>query len=424
MALVLALLSIVLTYFSPADVVPSLAPYHLQQIIILPAVAASLISMNMRRATLPFPQAVLMVGFWAAAVMSVLSKFWLRPSLNTLVVIGLLVCIYFLVYLNAFTLKRIRLLGGILTVCALIMAVQGILAYHTGYLEDNLVIQQLGTDFIWEKRICSYGILHDPNDFAQFLLVGLTFLGFFWKKDNAIGSFILLCVPSLVLIYATYLTFSRGALFGVAVICFVALSRRIGKMPSVIIVMVLFAFMLAMKFGGGREISIHEGSAAGRVVAWGAGISQLKRFPVFGAGFGEFTEYNDLTAHNSFVLCFAELGMLGYFFWMALIGITAWGLEKLKRLPVKTPEDAEFSSSVTTVRAALYGFLVTAWFLSRTYSETLYIILALAAVLIQMRREIYPQLLTLPARRWIPATIAAQLASIVLLYATVRMRSL
>lgn len=423
MSLILTLMSIVLAYFSPAEVAPSMAPYHLQQIIILPAVLASAIAMNMRRASLPAPQSLLIVGFWFAAVMSVLSKFWLRSALNAFITCGLLICIYFLVYLNAFTLARIHILGTVVIVCALIMAIQGILAYRTGYMGEKLLNMRIRDGVVLDKRICGVGFLHDPNDFAQFLLVGLTFLGLFWKKDNAAGNFIMLSAPASVLMYATYLTFSRGAIFGVAVIMFAAVSRRIGKAPSALLVGLLLVFMLAMNFGGGREISMQEGSAAGRIVAWGAGIAQLKRFPIFGAGYEQFTEYNDLTAHNSFVLCFAELGMFGYFFWLALILITVWGLESLAGIPRKTAADAEFGRYVTTVRAALYGFLATAWFLSRTYTVTLYILLALGAVLIQMRREAYPQLLV-PTRRWVPVTLVVQVASLVLIYALVRLRSL
>ncbi len=423
MAFILTLVSIALSYFSPADLVPSLTPYHIQQIILLPAMAATLMSMNMRRASLPSPQFVLIIGLWGAAVLSVLSKFWLRDALNTFITFGLLICIYLLVFLNVFSLARINVFCVVMAMCAVIMAIQGILAYHAGYMGEQLLnmrIQEGG--LVLEKRVCGLGFLHDPNDFAQFLLVGLTFLGLLWKKDNAVGSFILLCLPASILMYATFLTFSRGAVFGVAVILFVAVSRRIGKAPSALLAGILFVFMLAMKFGGGREISMQEGSAAGRLVAWGAGIAQLKQYPLFGAGFNQFTEYNELTAHNSFVLCFAELGMFGYFFWLALIVITVWGLERLNKLPVKTAADTDFARCLTTIRAALYGFLVTAWFLSRTYTETLYILLALGAVLIHLRRAAFPQL-SISMRQWIPATIVLQLASLVIVYVTVRLRS-
>jgi len=423
MAYLLTIISIVLAYFSPADMIPSLAPYHIQQIILLPAFLTSFMSMSMRRASLPWPQYMLVLGFWGAVVMSVLSKFWLRNALNAFIAIALLAGIYFLVYINAFTLPRIRMVGLAMSICAVLMALMAIFAYHAGYWEAKLLNMKVEEGLIMYKRVSGLGVLHDPNDFAQFLLIGLAFLGFFWRKENSVASFILLCPAAMILVYATYLTFSRGALFGLAVILFVAISGRIGKVGSAFAAGVLFLFMLTMKFGGGREISLNEGSAAGRIVAWGSGIAQLRHSPLFGSGFGQFTEYNDLTAHNSFVLCFAELGLFGYFFWLGLIIVTVWGLEKLTRMPMnRDRSQLEYVRCLTTVRAALYGFLMTAWFLSRTYTETLYIILALAAVLIQMRRKEFPKMETAP-NKWVPMTIAFQLASIVLVYVLVRLRS-
>jgi hypothetical protein len=41
--------------------------------------------------------------------------------------------------------------------------------------------------------------------------------------------------------------------------------------------------------------------------------------PVFGVSYNSFTDHHERTTHNSFVLCFAELGLLGYFTWLALV---------------------------------------------------------------------------------------------------------
>ena len=47
----------------------------------------------------------------------------------------------------------------------------------------------------------------------------------------------------------------------------------------------------------------------------------LKANPLFGVGWGlfrDFTEEN-IVGHNSFAHCWGELGMFGYFFWLALV---------------------------------------------------------------------------------------------------------
>src|SRR5262249_28956258 len=162
--------------------------------------------------------------------MSLLSKVWMRPALDAFIIIGVLVSIYFLVYINAFTLGRVHLMCAVVTLCAVVMAIQGILAYHTGYHAETLLNLKVDEGVTIYKRVCGLGVLHDPNDFAQFLLIGLAFLGVFWSRDNALGSLAVMTAPSLILIYAIYLTFSRGALFGLAAVLAVALSPKIGNL--------------------------------------------------------------------------------------------------------------------------------------------------------------------------------------------------
>jgi hypothetical protein len=85
--------------------------------------------------------------------------------------------------------------------------------------------------------------------------------------------------------------------------------------------------MLALDFTGGRVISASEG--ADRLEAWATGLELFKGAPLFGIGFGAFTDFNDITAHNSFVLCLAELGLIGSTIWMALLVTTTMGLNRL-----------------------------------------------------------------------------------------------
>ena len=423
MAFSLTLLSIVLCYLSPAEVFPSLAPYHIQQFILVPALASTIPVFVMRGGGLQSPQYLLLIGFWFAVVISLLSRLRLGASFTAFTIFGVTVCIYFLVSMNTFSLPRINIFCRVLTLCALFMAIEGIYSIHTGYLAETLQYREFSEGgLVTSARIRAYGILNDPNDFAQFLLVGLAFLGLSWKRRRLFRNLLLTTVPAAILIYGIYLTGSRGAIFGLVAIAFAGTSRRLGIKKSLVLAVVLFAVLVGGQFGGGRDISIHEGSAAGRVIAWGSGIADLRGNPLFGVGYGQFTEYNDNTAHNSWVLCFAELGFFGYFFWLAMLVTTVLGLETLAKAPTETPEDETFGRYVTPIRAALYSFLATSWFLSRTYHETLYILLALGGVLIYQRRKSLPTI-SIPLGHWVPLTCVLQIISVVVVYFMIRLRT-
>jgi hypothetical protein len=423
MALFFTLLSVVLCYFSPAAVAPGLAPYHIQQFILGCAVVITVLTLHMNDTGLRSTQTVLIGAFWFAVVISCLSRGWLRESLAAFVSFGLVVLVFLLVVMNAYSVERISLVCRVISVCALVLALEALVAYYTGFQADTLVLTRVSEDGEVIRRVNGYGILNDPNDFAQFLLVGLAFLGAGWRKGNLLLNLAMVLFPASLLIYTIYLTGSRGAIFGLAAIAFAIVSRRLSRIQSAAFAGFVGCVLVLTKFGRGASLSLHESSAAGRVMAWGSGISQLRSNPLFGVGFGKFVEYNDLTAHNSFVLCFAEVGFFGYFFWLALLVITVLGLEALNRAYAKTTGDEEFARCLAVVRAGLYAFLATAWFLSRTYHETLYIILALGAALICLRRRQTPQA-DLPMVRWVPLTLVVQVASVLVIYAIIRMRAL
>jgi O-antigen ligase len=314
-----------------------------------------------------------------------------------------------------------------LTGVALYLAIGGIFAYHFGYRARELLvvlpeILALYPDLM--QRIKGEGVLSDANDLGQFLLMGFCFLGYLWNKGSPIRNFLLVIVPGAILFYGIYLTFSRGAVVGLMAVIFFANLKRVGKVGAGVMGLVAFALMLALKFGGGREMSATEGSATGRIMAWGAGIGLLKSNPLFGVGYQGFGEFNDLTAHNVFVLCFAELGLVGYFFYLAFIITTIIGIEYL----VRTPDRGEYIDpyllkTASVWRLCFYGFLTTSMFLSRTYVLHMYIMVAMAVVLIDMgpKRKVSATGGAVPS--WIPLTAALEILSVVGIYGFVKVRA-
>ncbi len=81
----------------------------------------------------------------------------------------------------------------------------------------------------------------------------------------------------------------------------------------------------------------------GRVALWQKGIEIIRAHPLLGVGMGNYGQFTDngLTAHNSYVLCAAELGFFGYFFWLGMI-VAGWtGLTQMIRLILPKPVNAD-----------------------------------------------------------------------------------
>jgi hypothetical protein len=193
--------------------------------------------------------------------------------------------------------------------------------------------------------------------------------------------------------YAVYLTNSRGSVLAMGAMLLLYGILRYGVLKSVIVLPMLFAPLIALGPSRMAEMSADEDSAEGRIEAWYEGVQLLIMRPLFGVGKGLFADYHGLTAHNSFVLAFAELGMIGYFFWLSNI-VISWIM--LQRLVLgAAPADAspealaqweEIRGAARTLWYGYIGGLVSAFFLSRSYVVILYLHIALIVAVYQMAR--------------------------------------
>ena len=167
---------------------------------------------------------------------------------------------------------------------------------------------------------------------------------------------------------------------------------------------------------------MHDESARGRIVAWGDGIHMLKMSPIFGIGKGRFGEYASTVkvAHNSFVQCWAELGLLGYFFWIGMLIASVKDGYALGKERSDDPEKGEIGRVARVALSALIGFLASSVFLTRTYTAELFIMVGLVAALHAIRQREggpLPRLFVKRDCRWV---LAAELASIPFFYVMMR----
>jgi len=225
-----------------------------------------------------------------------------------------------------------------------------------------------------------------------------------------------------------------------------ALKDRFGLVLSGAVVALALMAFLAMNFSGGRDISMQAGED--RLEFWGTGLQLFKSSPLFCIGFGNFADHNfGHTAHNSFVLCLAELGMMGYSLWMGLLVFTVAGLNSIiasikalrpgarhvshPLIQLSSPdwdlEDGgnrqEVERWAKMLRLSLAGFLAAAWFLSRTYALALYLILGMAVALLWLTSEKEETVNRQPLWTLFGLTARLEFAAIALIYACLRARS-
>lgn len=191
----------------------------------------------------------------------------------------------------------------------------------------------LGTYSI-DERVRYRGELHDPNEVALTVSAGALSLliGFAMRKRRAHGVFFY-GIGAVLAFYTVYMTQSRGGLVAGMLVPGIYVVRRYGFKSIIPAAMVAVPVLLL----GGRSGENAEQSTLERYEAWSTGLSMFKNNPVFGVGARQFAEHHYLTAHNTFVLTFAELGLPGFVLFVAITYLSfkslIVGLRELRHVP-------------------------------------------------------------------------------------------
>lgn len=396
MGFFLLLVYLTLAYTRPFDIFRELAPFRMMLWLGMAGlVVAGLSLFGKNRPTLHAWQFYLMGAFWAWLAFSrIIAERWFGGALAAFNDFGVTMTAFLLVVLTVNTIKRLRIVMGLLVVLSLYLVVQGSLAYDFGIREDLFVYREgshLGRNATQEeieeeegvlRRMHALGAFNDPNDTAQALLTVLPFLGLAWAGGSWSKRFFFVAIPAVMLVYGVYMTHSRGGMLSLLLLIALIFRRRIGRIGAAILAGMLGLILLALNFTGGR--SMRE---PGRWEAWSAGLVMLKASPIWGVGYGFFTDNHVRTAHNSYILCFAELGLVGYFLWLSLLVVTLLEMYSLATIEVEEDLDYELKIIGEALVLGMLTFLAAAWFLSRTYAMTLYIVIGLAVALAEIARK-------------------------------------
>lgn len=436
MGFALFLIYIAATFLRPAELFPGLSTYRVMVVSGAATGLASLITLFLGRGPrLAASRVLLVVCFWLWAGFSVLAHDgWLGGALLALDGLSSTIFVYFLVLVNVTTLGRVRIFAATLVLLAIVAGGEGVLGFHVGFREDLFVVHELvdeegehieldprGAEAAAEadrpvvKRIRSLGFLNDPNDLAQAIVCVLPLL-ILLGAGGRLRRTVVIGLPGAVLLYALYLTRSRGGAISLLTLGILLVQNRLGWTASLLLGGAV-TFLGAGMTLGGRSFVLDE-SAHGRLASWSEGIQMLRASPVWGIGYRNYVDQSDLVAHNSFVHCFAELGLVGYALWLGMLFMTLVGIRSLEKRS-EDGFDRNLASWALACRISVVSFLTAALFLSRTYSVTLFMLLGLGDALASIARGQGRAVAGFTPLGWLWRIGAIEALTIALAYATV-----
>ncbi len=401
------LLYLILTIIRPQDYLPAVAALQAMPVTLGLAFACWLGSSSR---TFAAPHFVLLPILLLALMVSQVVNGWAGGAIFVLTRFGPVLISFAVLAAAMTTRRRVVITMAVIALCAMVLALHGVEQATTGMGWTGM---PLGND----DRIQYVGIFNDPNDLGLLFVIALP-MSLYLSAHVGIFGRIFWFAGALLLLYGVYLTKSRGTQLAVLVMGAVYLWRRRGAFTAGALSAAGLAVLTTLPSTRMGDLGVDEPSAFGRVDAWYAGLHMFLARPVFGIGAGNFTNYNDLTAHNSLILVLAETGFFGYTVWLAFVGYCFWMMVAILRHrlePDSTPRqviECQREQTLTlTLLLALCGFFSAAFFLSRSYTILLYLLTAVVVGYYVGARRRMPSLprfrLADRGWRWLPISVAS-----------------
>jgi hypothetical protein len=392
-AFVLFLLVNVVLYTRPMEVLPELQDVPVYNYLILACLACAIpgvLEQFMSGALRGRPVTVCVLGLQAAAVLSHVSHLDFDKAGQWGYVFFTILVYYLLVVATVDTPGRLRAFLLCLTFSILVLTFLALLQYH-GVIEFNkirtidekIVDKAAGTEVVVKRLVGPGVVFADPNDICGVFVVGVL-LSLYWLTDVRQGFARLLWAgPLAVFAYAMAMTYSRGGFLALLAGLVVLLQARYGWKRGLGLAALALPVLFVALAGRTTSLSATEGTGNQRLQIWSDALMTMRTAPAFGVGMGEFGKEGEYAAHNSYVHCFAELGLFGGTLFLGAFYVAFRQVAALGRRPDLVP-DAELRRLGPFLLAVLAAYAVSMMSLSRQFVPPTYTYLGLATAYVRV----------------------------------------
>jgi probable O-glycosylation ligase (exosortase A-associated) len=251
-----------------------------------------------------------------------------------------------------------------------------------------------GQDRVWGPR---NSMIYDNNDFGLAMNMALPMFVAFARteKSKLVRWGFWASVPMGMV--SVILTYSRGAMLGLAVVLFAMVMRSKRRITALAIMAILALGVLVLAPAKWFErmqtlgnVQTDE-SAQERLRSWAFATKVFIDHPVTGGGFQTFTEplyvhYKMLVdyargPHSIYFQVLAEHGLPGILLFLSLIASCFYSCGQLRRTFAQSPGKEYLAQYAEMVQLALLTFMVSGTFLGRAYFDLFYQLVATVVVL-------------------------------------------
>ena len=225
-----------------------------------------------------------------------------------------------------------------------------------------------------DDRVRYRGELKDPNEVALTISAGALALliGFAVRKRSGAAK-LALGATFVIALVTVFMTQSRGGLVAAMLVPGVYIVRRYGFAAAIPAALVAVPVLIL----GGRSGEAADLSTEMRYDAWSTGLDMWHHSPIYGVGARAFGEHHFLTAHNSFVLALAEMGIVGLILFVAIIYLTLKTLIVGMRVLADVPGTRAAQVWGMALLAAMAGIVFQINTLSFSYHSVLWVFIGL-----------------------------------------------